>query len=51
MREEIGAVGFFECSARMGEGVTEIFEACAKVLLKGAKKTKRQRMKGDCQIL
>ncbi|KAJ3160290.1 GTP-binding protein Rho1 [Irineochytrium annulatum] len=35
--KEIGAKKFFECSARSGEGVSEIFQFAAKVALKSSK--------------
>ena len=45
MAERIGAYAFHECSAKLNEGVREVFETATRAALQGKKKKKR------CSIL
>lgn len=49
MAKRIGALHYFECSAKTGEGVAEIFDYVAKVAYK--LKDRRRSKNGDCKFV
>ena len=59
MMEKIGAAGYFECSAKQREGVTEVFEAATKAALSNqgkkfcskCKRKGRRKCKCKCKIM
>jgi len=59
MSEKIGAVGYYECSSKQREGVTEVFEAATRAALSNqgkkicnkCKKKGRRKCKCKCKIM
>ena len=59
MMEKIGAAGYYECSAKQREGVTEVFEAATKAALSNlgkkfcskCKRKGRRKCKCKCKIM
>ena len=58
MADQIGAAGYYECSAKTGYGVREVFEAATRASLMGKsknngknKKAKGEKKKRKCTLL